>query len=145
MPKSIRKLSQQNVRKPSQIHAKIMQNSWFGRLLGALGEGLGRSWGGSWGSWGPNWRQDSSKSRKTKTLDPLGTPSWRPKSTKNRSEGDSKCVFFWMGCWMGFKTILVPTWLQLGSQNPPKMEPSWVQNRCELEHSFGSYFWMDVG
>ena len=42
-------------------------------------------------------------------------------------------------------SILVGFWLELGTQNPPKMEPSWVQNRSKLEYSFGSYLWKDLG
>ena len=61
-----------------------------------------------------------------------------PVAAKSQSEADSKCDHFLIGCWMDFENILVPIWLQLGSQNPPKMEPSWVQNRPNLEHSFRS-------
>ena len=46
---------------------------------------------------------------------------------------------------IAFWSHFVPTWLQLGSQNPPKMEPSWFQNRCKLGCWFDTCFGRDLG
>ena len=109
-------------------------------LEGVLGR-LGGSWGGSWALLGSILAPRGPKSPKNVqqgtvliATPPLGGQNGAkigPKSIQN-------LIIFLVACWITFKSILVPIWLQLGSQKPPKMEPSWVQNRPNLEHRFGS-------
>ena len=78
--------------------------------------------------WGPNW-----------------LPNWAHFGAKLGPKSDQKCIAnfilisisFWFDLGMDF----APTW----PQNPPKMEPSWLQNRSNLECSFERCFLMDVG
>ena len=56
-----------------------------------------------------------------------------------------KVIVFMINLKIDFWSDLVPTWLHLGPPNPPKMGPSWLQNRCKLECWFESCFWKDVG
>ena len=44
-----------------------------------------------------------------------------------------------------FLSHLDPTWAHLGTQNHPKMEPSWHQNLSKLGHGFEGCFLKDVG
>ena len=46
---------------------------------------------------------------------------------------------------MTFASIFGAIWCQLGSQNPPKMESNWYQNRCKLGCWFGTCFGRDLG
>ena len=58
---------------------------------------------------------------------------------QNRAKVDQKSIqnvislliVFWIDFW----SDLVPTWSQLGSQNHPKMEPSWLQKPSKRQSS----------
>ena len=45
---------------------------------------------------------------------------------------DKNAALFLIGFGVGFYTHLVPTWLQHGSQNPPKIDPSWTKTRSKF-------------
>ena len=104
--------------------------------------GSGGVLGGSWGSWGLSWPQDGPKSQHKSKKQTLVSPIGGQVGSQNRAKIGPKSIqdviIFLIGSWTDFKSIWLPTWLQLGSQNPPKMEPSWFQNRPNLEHSFRS-------
>ena len=117
-----------------QNQSKIDQKSSPNRSLRGSWGLLGGSWGSLGGVLGPSWLQHREKASKDGSLDLLGPPKTRPKSFKNRSGADQKCDFFLMGCWIDFFCILVPTWPHFGTQNPSKMEPSWLRNRSNLDH-----------
>ena len=55
---------------------------------------------------------------------------------QNRSKIDleaiQKVIIFLIALKIDFWSDLVPTWPHLGPPNPPKMVPSWVQNRSKL-------------
>ena len=53
----------------------------------------------------------------------------------------SKSIKLLYALLVAFWWLLGPTWLE----KLPKMEPTWLQNRPKFEHSFGSYFGLDVG
>jgi hypothetical protein len=137
-PKTLSKIHQTR----SNMRAKIDPKSVLEEVLGALGGswggvwgGLGEGLGGLGGHVGPKMGPRAQNPVRWTPLDPqVGSQNRAkigPKPVQN-------AIFFLMGCWTEFKSILVPIWLQLGSQNPPKMEPSWVPNRSNLEHRFGS-------
>ena len=94
----------------TQIHSKIEQN---GRQNGSksLPRGLLE---GSGGVLGPSWLQDGPKKQKTSENQFLGPPLGRHVGTQNPR------IEFW--------NHFVPTWLQLGRQNPSKIDPSWLQD-----------------
>ena len=93
---------------------------------------LGGVWGGLGAILAPRWPQEAKNLRKSIS----GAPSWeacwglkfQKIAPKSDPEGDDFFIVFGIDFWSHF----VPTWLQLGSQNPPKMEPSWFQNRSKL-------------
>ena len=121
-----------------QVWANLGQ---VGRNWGQIRAKLGPSW--IWGpTWGPSWGQVGAK------LGQVG-PSWGQVGAKLGPSwaklAIQRVIIFLCAFWIDFGRNLVPIWLQLGSQNQAKMEPSWSQNRSKLECSFGSYFWMDVG
>ena len=119
---------------PPKTHPKSSKNLWKSNL------------GGFWGPWSPKTpKRPPTWSKSTPHDPPILEAKIHQNSPKIGPKPIQNAILFLIGSWIHFKRILVPNWLQLGSQNPPKMEPSWVRNRCELEHSFGSYFWMDVG
>ena len=72
------------------------------------------------------------------------TPPWVPRWSQNPSKIDleafQKAVIFLIGFGVGFYTHFVPTWLQLGGQNPPKIDPSWtkIDQKCgqDGDHCF---------
>ena len=113
----------------SRIDPKIDQNLFKNRpksvpkaLLGALGRVLGAILAPRW----PKRPQDPSK-------EPLGKikkrglgPKILLKSIKNGDKIDLKTIIVLIDFWIDFWSILEPTWAQLGSQNPPNMEPSWL-------------------
>jgi len=54
-------------------------------------------------------------------------PFWGAKlGTKIGPKSIQDVIIFLMGCWDSFNSIWGPIWLQLGGQNHPKMEPSWL-------------------
>ena len=99
-----------------------------------------RPLGGVWGSLGailaPRWPQGGPKRPQDLEKSILGPPLGRQVGGQNRSkihpEAIEKVIVFLITFGIDFWSDLVPTWLQLGSQNPPKMEPSWDQNPCKL-------------
>ena len=118
------KLGHKSIQKSKKMEAKMVQNrsqeaSWRGR--GGLGAILA-----------PRWPQEAKNLRKSISGAPSWEACWGLKSQKiapkSDPEGDDFFIVFGIDFWSHF----VPTWLQLGSQNPPKMEPSWFQNRCKL-------------
>ena len=84
--------------------------------------------GASWLQEGGSWAILSSK---------LG-----PKIGQNRSQERSE---MWSIFWWIWRSIFEAIWSHLGSQTPPKMKPSWLQNRCKLGCWFESCFVMDFG
>ena len=49
-------------------------------------------------------------------------------------------IIFWMDLESHFWSDLVPTWVHLDSPNPPKVRPSWSQNRSKLGCWFETCF-----
>ena len=99
-----------------------------------LGGCLGASWaapGASWVALGailaPRGPQEPKIAPKPGSRYHPGPPKLDPKIDKNRSWGLPRASIFLIVCWMVFWCHLVPTWLQLGAQNPPKIDPSWDQ------------------
>ena len=91
---------------------------------------MGRSWRGVGGVWGPSWIQDGPKSQKVARRTPDGPPLDPQVGGPNPLKIDLKAIqnliIFLIACWIEFYSILVPTWAQLGTQNLPKIEPSWI-------------------
>ena len=90
-----------------------------GRSRDSFGSKLGGSWlifGVLWRLWGPKNRskmalggvlgpsclQEPTRSRKARSLDPLAPPSWRSKSSKNRSKMDPRSIQFLSCFWHRF-------------------------------------------
>ena len=71
---------------------------------------------------------------------PSWEPSWSPKSIKIGPKSDPKCDHFLDRFGESFLKRFVPTWAHLDSQNPPKMRPSWPQNRSKLGCWFETCF-----
>ena len=118
---------------------KILQNggvggSW-GPLLGVLGA-LGELLGGLGAILSTRWPQDGPKRPQDLEKSILGPPLGSQVGGQNRlkihPEAIEKVIVFLITFGIDFWSDLVPTWLQLGSQNPPKMEPSWLENRSKL-------------
>ena len=97
---------------------------------------LGGVWGGLGAILAPRWPQGGPKRPQDLEKSILGPPLGSQVGGQNRSkihpEAIEKVIVFLITFGIDFWSDLVPTWLQLGSQNPPKMEPSWDQNRCRL-------------
>ena len=89
------------------------------------------SWRGLGGLLGPRGPQERKNDQKVKIGYAPWGPSWSPKSIKNRSRCDPKGGHFFIDFWTDFGSDLVPSWLYLDAQNPPKMESSWLQNRSK--------------
>ena len=112
----------------TQIHSKIEQN---GSQNGSksLPRGLLE---GSGGVLGPSWLQDGPKKQKTSENQFLGPPLGRHVEPQNLKKSFpraiQKVMIFSLFLGSTFGAIL----FQLGSQNPPKMEPNWFQTRCKL-------------
>ena len=121
----------------------------FGSKLGVLARILAPSWG-SWGSFwlqvrslggfwailGPTWPQEGPKRENIQKSQTFSAPFWRPKvepkSIQNRSGGLPKSTVFFIGFGVGCWWHLVPTWLQFGRQNPPQIDPSWLQDPSKV-------------
>ena len=73
----------------------------------------------------------------------------RQVGAQNRPKSIPRAIWnvinFLMDLKIDFWSDLVPTWPHLDPQNPPKMEPSWLQNRCKLGCWFEGCFWKDLG
>ena len=118
---------------PKSIQNRSLRRSW--ELLGALGGGLGGSWGGLGGLGGHVGPKMGPRAQNPVRWTPLDPQVGSQNRAKIGPKPVQNAIFFLMGCWMGFKSILVPTWLQLGSQNHPKMEPSWLQKPSKRQSS----------
>ena len=85
---------------------------------------------------GPSWRQEGPKSRKaienTTGRPPLESQVGTKNSLKIGPEAYQKVIIFLIGCGVGFCCHLVPTWLQLGRQNLPQIDPSWLQDPSKI-------------
>ena len=134
LTKNVSKIDQ----KSTKWGAKTSQNRSLelsGRVLEGSGEHLG-----------PKKHQDTNKRCEKWELSPPQTP---PVGCQNLSKLAPRAIhnviIFLITFWIDFWSDLVPTCLQLGSQNLPKMEPSWFQNRCKLWCWFEGCFWKDVG
>ena len=92
---------------------------------------------GSWAILAPRWPQDGPKSPQNFENRFLGPPLGGHFGSQNRSKSVSrairKVIVFMIGLKIDFWSDLVPTWPHLGPPNPPKMDPSRLQNRCKLE------------
>ena len=71
---------------------------------------------------------------------PPGVPRWSQTPAKIDLEAIQKEVNFLIGSGVGFYMHFVPTWFQLGSQTPPKIDPSWtkIDQKCgqDGDHCF---------
>ena len=111
------KINQKSTKNPSKV------GSWrfLGPLVGLLE--------GSWVDLGLKSQQNV---QKADSLGPPGPRKLDPKSTKKVLKFDpeafQKVVIFLIACVVRFWCYLVPTWFQLGHQNPPKIDPSCFQN-----------------
>ena len=103
----------------------------------------------SWRDLGPSWPQDGPKSAKNFENWFLGLPLGGHFGAQNRSKSGPRAIWkvivSMIDLKIDFGIDLVPTWHHLGFQNPPKIGPSWLQNRCKLECWFEGCFLMDVG
>ena len=88
--------------------------------------------GASWELLGPSWRQEAPRAENPSTLPLVDPPLESQVGTKNSLKIDpeayQKVIIFLIACGVGFCCHLVPTWLQLGRQNPPQIQPSWLQD-----------------
>ena len=86
----------------------------------------------SWELLGPSWRQEAPRAENPSTLPLVDPPLESQVGTKNSLKIDpeayQKVIIFLIACGVGFCCHLVPTWLQLGRQNPPQIQPSWLQD-----------------
>ena len=109
--------------------------------------------GGSGGVLGPSWLQDGTKSQKSSEnlirripwAPPLGGHYGAQNQSTSGPRAIRKVIVFMIDLKIDFGSDLVPIWLHLGLQNPPKIGPSWLQNRCKLECWFESCALMDFG
>ena len=103
----------------------------------------------SWRGLGPSWSQDGPKSPNNVENWFLGPPLGGHFGSQNRSKSAPrairKVIVLMIDLKIDFGIDLVPIWSHLGLQSPPKIDPSWLQNRCKLECRFESCFWKDVG
>ena len=99
-------------------------------------------WGSFWGLWGgrvlaPSCPQDGPKNQKYLPKyvrgPPYWGPSWCPKSFKVGPKRDPKC--FSIDLKIDFCSHLEPSWPHPRPPNPPKMRPSFVKNRSNLEQN----------
>ena len=68
------------------------------------------------------------RSQSGNVLDPQVRFKIEQNPDKSFPRATQKVIIFLIGCVVGFWCHLVPTWVQLGRQNPPKIDPSWSQN-----------------
>ena len=130
--------------KSTKLELKIVKNcsqeaSW---------RGLGGSCGGLGGLLGPRGHQDRKMLPNRKVGFPDWGPSWRPKSTKNRSWGDPKGDHFFD--WLldrfleRFGAILAPSWPPKPSQNGAKLAPKSTQVGVLIWELFLEGCWQHV-
>ena len=142
------KIDENSIKNPSKIYQKSMKM----RSMGASWDDFGGIWAhDGWKWWvlapfwsdffhffAPRWLQDAFKMGSWAVLgSKLG-----PKIGQNRSQERSE---MWSIFWWIWRSIFEAIWSHLGSQTPPKMKPSWLQNRCKLGCWFESCFVMDFG
>ena len=64
--------------------------------------------------------------------------------TQNRRKVDPgalrKAIDFLMGCWTGFSSNIVATWLEIRRKIRSKIGQFWTQHRFRLEHGFDRIF-----
>ena len=118
-PTNRSKINQKSTKNPPKIDQKSTK-------IGLL-EALGGLLEGSWVDLGLKSQNMSKKATKRQRL---GPPTWHqnpPKSGKIGSKSDPKGDHFFD--WLCGR-VLVPfgTQVELGRQNPPKIDPSWSQN-----------------
>ena len=115
---------------------------------------LGASWGpksvprglleGSWGDLGAILAPGPFQEPFRGILRKMGRGSWDPFGSQNPSKFDLKAIqdliIFCLTFELDFGTHFEPTWSHLGTQNPPKMRPSWVPNRSKLGCCFEIVF-----
>ena len=75
--------------------------------------------------WAPRWLREPTWPRKPDSLDPLGPPSWEPKSTKNRSKIDPKLSKF-------SDHFVDRFWSPLGADLVGFWAPKWSQNWSKI-------------
>ena len=89
--------------------------------------------------WRPSWPQDGSKSQHR--LQNL--VRWTPLDVEVGGQNPPKIgpkliqnvLIFLLIFWIDFWSDLVPTWSQLGSQNPLKMQPRWLPKAIQQANS----------
>ena len=115
------KKQSKNQTKINQNGSKIGLAGCLGRLLGLLGD-----------SWAHLGAKTATRAENPSTLPLVDPPLESQVGTKNSIKIDpeayQKVIIFLIACGVGFCCHLVPTWLQLGRQNLPKIDPSWFQN-----------------
>ena len=125
---------------PKSVQNRSLRGSW-----GSWGRVLGGSWGGLGalgGHLGPKMAPRANISRTKQTLvSPIGGQVGSQNRAKIGPKSIQDVIIFLIGCWIGFKSILVPIWLQFGSQTIPKwsqvgskIDPTWS---IVFEASFG--------
>ena len=133
------------IKKSSKMDAKILQN----RSLEVSWEGLGAILA-------PSWCFEPILAPTLGGLGPIlaprwgfGAPSWLPNESQNPwkllPRAIQKVTIFLIDLKIDFWSDLVPTWLYLDPQNPPKIEVSWHSNPSKLGHGFNFCFLQDVG
>ena len=120
---------QKTIKNQSKIYQKSIKN---------------RSWGLLGASWGPLKVKMAPRAKMMPKKGPVSPLPQGHVGAQNRSKSVpraiQKVIIFLIIFWIDFWSDFVPTWPQLGSQNPPKMGPSWLQNRCKLGYRFSNYF-----
>ena len=124
----------------SKIYQKIIKNlskmvqKWFKNRSESVHRAVLE---GSWAILAPRWPQDGPKSPQNLENRFLGPPLGGHFGNQNRSKSVSrairKVIVFMIGLKIDFWSDLVPTYRHLDPPNHPKMEPSWLPNRCKLE------------
>ena len=87
----------------------------------------------------------SQRATKRQRLVPASEAQNPPKSEKSVPRAIQKVIIFLIGLKIDFWIDLVPTWLYLDPQNPPKIEVAWHSNPSKLGHGFSCCSLQDVG
>ena len=129
-PKSIKHRSKFD-QKSTPNRPKINPNLWKFDL------------GGSWGVfWVPKWPREPTWPRKFESLNPLGPPSWEPKSSKNRSKIDPKLSkfsdHFVDRFWSPLGADLIGFWA-------PKWSPNWSRIGPKSDHEANAKIFKILG
>ena len=116
------KIDQDRLPNPPKIHQVGGQNP-----LQSVPRGLLES---SWAILGPRWPQEGSKSENVQKTQTFPPSSWGASWSQNRPKIDLEAIqnmiVFLIAFGIDFWSHLELTWPHLGSQNPPKMDPSWL-------------------